>query len=245
MISPRLFRSIMSPIAGAGEPGRPPKNIFRWPQYSSFPFVLTGMDTLLPTPTPYVLPLPMAERNRKLTETIVRERGRLSSFIRRRVDDAGEAEDILQDVLFELVEAYRLPEPIEQVGAWLLRVARNRIIDRFRKKREEPLPAVWDEDGEGGDGEAGAWLERALPDPESGPEAAYRRAVLLEAIALALDELPAGPRDVFIAHELDGRSFKALAEESGVKLNTLLSWKRQAVLHLRSRLRAIDDELNF
>jgi RNA polymerase sigma factor (sigma-70 family) len=232
----------MSLIGGTGQPGGPPKNIFRRPQYLPAPFVLTGMDTLLPPPTPYALPLSMAERNHQLTETIVRERGRLGSFIRRRVADAGEAEDILQDVFFELVEAYRLPEPIEQVGAWLLRVARNRIVDRFRKKREEPLPIARDEVGEGDDE---TWLERALPDPEGGPEAAYRRAVLLEAIALALDELPAGPRDVFIAHELEGRSFKALAEESGVRLNTLLGWKRQAVLHLRSRLLAIDDELNF
>jgi len=183
----------------------------------------------------------MADQNRRLTETIRHERGRLGSFIRQRVPDPGEAEDILQDVFFELVEAYRLPKPIEQVGAWLFRVARNRIIDRFRKKREEPLPASEDPD----EGEDGYWLERALPALDSGPEAAYLRAMLLEAISAALDELPARQREVFIAHELDGRSFKDLAAESGVKVNTLLGWKRLAVLHLRSRLQPLYDELSW
>ena len=187
----------------------------------------------------------MADQNRRLSETIKRERGRLGSFIRQRVPDQGEAEDILQDVFFELVEAYRMPKPIEQVGAWLFRVARNRIIDRFRKKREEPLPhaAESTDDGEGYEG--GYWLERALPALDSGPEAVYQRAMLLEAISAALDELPAGQRDVFIAHELDGRSFKDLAAESGMNVNTLLGWKRLAVLHLRSRLQPLYDELSW
>ncbi len=178
----------------------------------------------------------MAEQNRHLTETIARERGRLGGFIRQRVPDPDEAEDILQDVFFELIEAYRLPEPIEQVGAWLFRVARNRIIDRFRKKRELPLPAAAE------DGEDDYWLEQALPDPGSGPEAAYTRAMLLEAIAVALDELPAKQREVFIAHELEGHSFKELAAQSGENLNTLLSWKRLAVKHLRLRLQPLYDE---
>lgn len=191
------------------------------------------MDTTL-TATPT-----MAEQDKRITETISRERGRLRDFIRRRVPDASEAEDILQDVFFEYVEAYRLPEPIEQVGAWLFRVARNRIIDRFRKKREVQLPeAAEDEDG-------GRWLDEVLPSSDAGPEAIYLRGVLLEELAAALGELPKEQRDVFIAHELDGRSFKELAEESGVSLNTLLARKRYAVLHLRKRLQAIYDELDI
>lgn len=154
--------------------------------------------------------------------------------------DSGEAEDILQDVFFDLVEAYRLPKPIKQVCAWLFRVARNRIVDRFRKKREEPLPgastATGDEHGD-------HWLEQALPSLDGGPEAAFARTVLLEAISVALDELPARQRDVLIAHELEGQSFKDMAARSGVNGNTLLGWKRRAVLHLRSRLQPLYDEL--
>lgn len=190
----------------------------------------------------YKLLTPMAEQNQRLTETITRERGRLGNFIHQRVPDSGEAEDILQDVFFELVEAYRLPEPIEQVGAWLFRVARNRIIDRFRKKREEPLPQNRESQE---DGEDDYWLEQALPALDSGPEASYARAMLLEAISFALDELPPRQRDVFIAHELDGLSFKDLAAQSGEKLNTLLGWKRLAVLHLRARLQPLYDELSW
>jgi RNA polymerase sigma factor (sigma-70 family) len=181
----------------------------------------------------------MTEQDKRITETISQERGRLRNFIRRRVPDANEAEDILQDVFFEYVEAYRLPEPIEQVGAWLFRVARNRIIDRFRKKREVQLPDV--QDGE----DDGRWLEEVLPSPESGPEAAYARGVLLEELTAALAELPQEQREVFIAHELDGRSFKELAAESGAGMNTLLARKRYAVLHLRARLQSIYDELDL
>ena len=190
------------------------------------------MDTTL---TPNAL---MAEQDKRITETISRERVRLKNFIRQRVPDAGEAEDILQDVFFEYVEAYRLPEPIEQVGAWLYRVARNRIIDRFRKKREEPLPELNEDDD-------GHWLDEVLPSSDAGPEAAYARGVLLEELIAALDELPKEQRDVFIAHELDGRSFKELAAESGVTLNTLLARKRYAVLHLRARLQTIYDEFDL
>lgn len=180
----------------------------------------------------------MTEQDRRITETIARERGRLGGFIRRRVPDPDAAEDILQDVFFELVAACRLPEPIEQVGAWLFRVARNRIVDRFRKQREEPLPAG------GADGDDDYWLDQALPDPDGGPEAAYTRALLLEAIAAALDELPASQREVFIAHELEGLSFKELAARGGGNVNTLLGRKRLAVLHLRSRLQPLYDELS-
>jgi len=200
------------------------------------------MDALLTPQSAYLQHPLMAEQNQSLTETISRERGRLGSFIRQRVPDSGEAEDILQDVFFELVEAYRLPEPIEQVGAWLFRVARNRIIDRFRKKREEPLPQTRDDLP---DDEHDYWLEQALPALDSGPEAAYMRAMVLEAISLALDELPDRQREVFIAHEVDGRSFKELAAESGRNVNTLLGWKRLAVLHLRARLQPLYDELSW
>jgi RNA polymerase sigma factor (sigma-70 family) len=180
----------------------------------------------------------MAEQDKRLTETISRERGQLRNFIRRRVPDAGEAEDILQDVFFEFVEAYRLPEPIEQVGAWLYRVARNRIIDRFRKKKEEPLPELSEEEDDHS-------LGIVLPSAEAGPEAAYARSVLLEELYAALEELPKEQRNVFIAHELDGRSFRELAEESGVAVNTLLARKRYAVLHLRAHLQTIYDEFNL
>ena len=199
------------------------------------------MDTTLPFQSLDPAGVLMDEQNRRISETIVRERGRLASFIRRKVSDASEAEDILQDVFFSFVELYRMPEPIEQAGAWLFRVARHRIIDRFRKKREEPLPLVLDD---GGDGSEEHWLEQALPSFDGDPETAHQRARVLEAISDALEELPVRQREVFIAHELDGMSFKELAERSGVGVNTLLGWKRQAVLHLRSRLQPIYDELS-
>jgi RNA polymerase sigma factor (sigma-70 family) len=181
----------------------------------------------------------MAERERRITETVRRERSRLRNFIRHRVADPGEAEDILQDVFYSFVEAYRLPDPIEQVGAWLYRVARNRIIDRFRKRKSEPLVEASSE----ADGEP--WLEAVLPSSNAGPEAAYARKVLLEEIYAALDDLPEQQRAVFIAHELEGQSFKMLAAESGVPVNTLLARKRYAVLHLRARLQTIYDEFDL
>jgi RNA polymerase sigma factor (sigma-70 family) len=181
----------------------------------------------------------MIEQDKRVAETVSRERGRLRNFIRRRVADPGEAEDILQEVFYALLEAYRLPEPIEQVGAWLYRVARNRIIDRFRKKKSESLPQALSEPDEE------PWLEEVLPSPEAGPEAAYARKVLLEEIYAALDELPEPQRAVFIAHELEGRSFKDLVAESGVAMNTLLARKRYAVLHLRARLQTIYDEFDL
>lgn len=179
----------------------------------------------------------MADHNQRLTDTIKREQGRLGNFIRQRVPDPGEAEDILQDVFFEFIAAYRLPTPIEQAGAWLFQVARNRIIDRFRKKREQPLPVSAD-----GDEEDEYWLEHALPALDGGPEAAYLRSVLLTALVAALEELPATQRDVFIAHELDGVSFKQMAANSGISLNTLLGRKRAAVQHLRQRLQSLYDD---
>jgi RNA polymerase sigma factor (sigma-70 family) len=179
------------------------------------------------------------EQDHRIAETIKREQSRLRNFIRSRVLDEGEAEDILQDVFYELVQAYRLMKPLEQVGAWLFRVARNRIIDRFRKRRPETLsnnPAAGEEEGE--------WFpwEDLLPSPDAGPEAAYAREVLIEEIDAALDELPEDQRAVFVAHEIEGRSFNDLAAATGLSVNTLLSRKHYAVLHLRRRLRAIYDE---
>ncbi|MFK4445939.1 RNA polymerase sigma factor (sigma-70 family) [Caballeronia udeis] len=187
---------------------------------------------------------PMIDRDSDITATVLRERTKLGNFIRRRVRDPGDAEDILQDVLHEFVQAYRLPEPIEQVSAWLFRVARNRIIDRFRKKKEQPLNETADEIG-ATDADGEYRLDLALPSHDAGPEAAYARSVLLAALQHALDELPDNQRDIFIAHEIEGRSFKELAVESGVGLNTLLARKRYAVLHLRARLQAVYDELDI
>ncbi len=181
----------------------------------------------------------MVEQEKRIAEAVTRERGRLGNFIRRRVPDVGEAEDILQDVLYEFVAAYRLPESIEQVGAWLFGVARNRIIDRFRKNREQPLPEIAGED------EDGIWLDEVLPSPDAGPEAAYAWSVLIGELYAALTELPEDQRAVFIAHELEGRSFKELAAESGTGVNTLLARKRYAVLHLRARLQTIYDEFDL
>jgi RNA polymerase sigma factor (sigma-70 family) len=178
------------------------------------------------------------DQNRRISEVIERERRRLFHFIRKRVDDQGDAEDILQDVFYELTEAYRLMKPVEQVGAWLYRVARNRIIDRFRKRR----PEAFSEISAGASEEEPLRLEDLLPSPDAGPEAAYARSVLLEELDAALEELPVQQRDVFIAHEIDGRSFKQLADETGLNINTLLSRKRYAILHLRRRLQAIYED---
>jgi RNA polymerase sigma factor (sigma-70 family) len=179
-----------------------------------------------------------AEQDQRITETVRRERTRLRNFIRRRVRDEGDAEDILQDVFSEFVEAYRLMKPIEQAGAWLFRVARNRIIDRFRRKRPEVLASDLQATNEN----EPLMLEELLPSPDGGPEAAYARALLMEEIESALDELPEEQLEVFLAHELEGRSFKEIAAETGVSVNTLLSRKRYAVLHLRKRLEAIHKE---
>jgi len=181
----------------------------------------------------------MAEQDNRLTEAIGREQGRLRNFIRRRVDDESDAEDILQDVFSELIEAYRLTKPIEQVGAWLYRVARNRIIDRFRKKKPESLSADAIQENDESDRLS---LEDLLPSPDAGPEATYARSILLEELEEALDELPEDQRKVFLAHEFEGKSFKELAAETGVSVNTLLSRKHHAVLYLRRRLQSIYEE---
>lgn len=178
----------------------------------------------LPPPAPFSMPANAP----RFTEVVKRERSRLGHFIRGQVRDAAEAEDILQDVLFEF---YAATDAIEQAGAWLFRVARNRIVDRARKKREEPLPRTDDEDGR-------SWLEENLPDPAAGPDAAYARSVLLGSIQAALQTLPPEQREVFVAHEIEGLSFADMSALWRVPQNTLLARKRYAVLALRTQLRA-------
>jgi len=167
------------------------------------------------------------DQDQRISDVVDREQSRLRRFIRRRVPDPRDAEDILQDVFSELVEANRLLMPIDHVTGWLFRVARNRITDLFRKKKPESFDETF---------------EDLLPSPDAGPEARYARHVLVDELALALEELPEEQRDVFIAHEVHGRSFKEMAAETGVSINTLLSRKRYAVLHLRERLQIIYDE---
>ncbi|HEY9402865.1 MAG TPA: sigma-70 family RNA polymerase sigma factor [Pyrinomonadaceae bacterium] len=178
------------------------------------------------------------EQDERISEVVEREQSRLRNFIRRRVPDPRDAEDILQDVFYKLVEANRMLMPIDHVAGWLFRVARNQIIDLFRRKKPESFGdiTVADEEGEL------LRLEDLLPSPDDGPEALYARTVLLEELELAFDELPDEQRRVFVAHELEGRSFREIAAETGVSVNTLLSRKRYAVLHLRRRLQDIYDE---
>jgi RNA polymerase sigma factor (sigma-70 family) len=180
----------------------------------------------------------MVQQDQQISEAIERERPRLRNFIRRRVPDQSDAEDILQEVFSELVEAYRMMKPLEQVTAWLFRVARNRITDLFRSKKREAStePAVTTEDGE-----TLQW-EDLLPASDAGPESAYARSVLLEEMDAALDELPEEQREVFVAHEFLGYSFKELAQQTGVSVSTLLSRKHYAVLHLREHLQSIYDD---
>jgi RNA polymerase sigma factor (sigma-70 family) len=172
-------------------------------------------------------------------EVVRLERARLKNFIRRRVSDERDAEDILQDVFYELVEAYRMMKPIEFASAWLYRVARNRITDLFRKKKPETLGgdlARTDTAGEP------LLVEDLLPSPDAGPDAAYARSVLIEELDSALSELPEEQRQVFVAHEIEGRSFKELAQSTGINVNTLVLRKHYAVVHLRERLEAIHNE---
>ena len=177
------------------------------------------------------------EQNQLLSQAMERDEPRLRSFIRKHVADSGDAEDVLQDVFYELLEAYRLMKPVEHVTAWLFRVARNRMIDLFRRKKvsslNEPIAA--------GDTDDVLVLEDLLPSAEAGPEAAYARNLLIDALDDALEELPPMQRDVFIAHELEGRSFKEISVDTGLSVNTLLSRKHYAVLHLRRRLQSIHE----
>jgi len=181
----------------------------------------------------------MSERDREISEVVAREQGKLKNFIRKWVVDESDVEDVLQDVFYELLEAQRLMNPLRQAGAWMYRVARNRMTDLFRRRRAEaqrhtPFDGPADEESHA--------LEEWLPSGEEGPEAAYARKLLLEVLDAALDELPPEQRTVFIAHELEGRSFKELSEASGIPVNTLLSRKHYAVLHLRKRLKSIYEE---
>jgi len=180
----------------------------------------------------------MTQQDQRISEAIKRDYSGLRAFIRKRVVDPSDAEDILQEVFYELVEAYRMMKPIEQVTAWMFRVARNRIIDLFRKRSRE-APASGTSVNEEGEELS---LAELLPSPDAGPDAAYARTVLLEALDDALDELPQEQREVFVAHELMGYSFKELAEQTGVSVNTLLSRKHYAVVHLRRRLESVYDD---
>lgn len=178
------------------------------------------------------------EQDKLISQAMERDEPRLRNFIRKHVADTGEAEDVVQEVFYELLEAYRLMKPVEHVTAWLFRVARNRMIDLFRRKKPESLnePVISSDDGDM------LLLEDLLPSAEASPEAAYARNMLLDALEDALEELPAGQREVFIAHELTGLSFKEISAETGLSVNTLLSRKRYAVLHLRRRLQSIHDD---
>lgn len=179
------------------------------------------------------------EQDQRISDVVKRDQPRLRNFIRRRVPDPRDAEDILQEVFYELVEANRLLMPIEHVTGWLFRVARNRITDLFRKKKPESLSAAI---SDGKNEDDFLQLEDLLPSPDAGPDALYARSVLLDELEFALDELPEEQREVFVGHELEGRTFKQMSAESGVGVNTLLARKRYAVLHLRERLRGIYDE---
>ncbi|MGO9437168.1 MAG: RNA polymerase sigma factor [Terracidiphilus sp.] len=180
----------------------------------------------------------MIEQDRRISEVIAEQRPRLRSFIRRRVPNDADVEDLLQEVFFELVRAHRLLMPIDYVTGWLFRVARNRITDLFRKKK----PDAFNHAAENEDGEL-LEIEDLLPSPDAGPEALYLRNALFEELEHALAELPQDQREVFVAHEIEGRSFKELSAENGVNVNTLLARKRYAVLHLRHRLQRVHDEL--
>jgi RNA polymerase sigma factor (sigma-70 family) len=173
------------------------------------------------------------EQDRLISDALERDKPRLRSFIRKHIADSNEAEDVLQDVFYELIEAYRLMKPVEHVTAWLFRVARNRMVDLFRRKKPKSLntPASAETDAD--------TLEDLLPSNDAGPDAAYARSLLLDALEEALEELPEAQREVFIAHELMGQSFKDISAETGLSVNTLLSRKRYAVLHLRQRLQSI------
>jgi len=175
------------------------------------------------------------QQDQFIAEAFERDEPRLRSFIRKRVLDTGDAEDVLQDVFYELTQAYRLMKPVEQVTAWMYRVARNRIADLFRKQKAVSLSDSIDDDAPA--------LEDLLPSPDAGPDAIYARNLLFEALDDALEELPEQQREVFIAHELLGRSFNEMSEETGTSLNTLLSRKRYAVLHLRKRLQQMNESM--
>src|SRR5215470_16550213 len=178
----------------------------------------------------------MTQQDQHISEAVNRDYAGLRSFIRKRVGDQSDAEDILQDVFYELIEAYRMMKPVELITAWLFRVARNRIIDLFRGRKREAMRSQTLSAAENGQS---LQLNDMLPSRDAGPEAAYMRKALAEELDAALDELPDEQREVFVAHELMGYSFNEIGAHTGVRVNTLLSRKHYAVLHLRERLRAI------
>ena len=182
------------------------------------------------------------EQDQRISDVVKREQARLRNFIRRRVADPGDAEDILQDVFFKLVEANRLLMPIDHVTGWLFRVARNAITDLFRKKRPTNFSDAVVMSGGPEEEDEEPQFEDLLPSPEAGPDALYARNLLLEELVAAVSELPEEQRSVFLAHEVEGRSFNEISAATGVSVNTLLSRKRYAVLHLRERLQAVYDE---
>ena len=175
-----------------------------------------------------------AEQDQHISWAFETERGRLLAFIRGRIPDEIDAEDLLQDVFFELIEAYRLMKPIAHAGAWMMQVARNRIIDLFRRGRREIV-----------EDDAGRMLADLLPSPDAGPDALFARGVLSAEIEAALGELPPNQRQVFLAHEIEGRSFAEISTQTGVSVNTLISRKHYAVKRLRSRLRRIYEEAGY
>ena len=207
---------------------RGPIRLYMWMEHVNAIRLVSGGQTV-------------SEQDRHLAETFEREARKLRNFIRRRVPDELDAEDILQDVFSELIEAYRLMKPVAHTGAWLFQVARNRITDLFRARSVRPAIAEGREGSE--DGER-LFTPDLLPSPSEGPDAAYARSILLAEIENALDELPASQREVFIAHEIEGRSFKELSERTGVSVSTLLSRKHYAVKFLRRRLQTIYDEMD-
>jgi len=219
------------------------ENIFISLQYLRFSNVFLGMADQHKL-TPQEQHPPYRRTHHVVTEAVLRFGKNLGHFISRRVADPTDAEDILQEVFFELVEVIELGETVEQVSAWLYRVARFRIIDRFRKKKEQSLDALTDDmEGAKADGDEDYHLDLMLPSPQEGPDAALARKVVLQELQLAIDALPDLQREVFIAHELEGQSFKEMAVETGIPINTLLARKRYAVLALRQRLQGIYDEL--
>jgi RNA polymerase sigma factor (sigma-70 family) len=189
------------------------------------------LENNLRTTQHYLAQRDMTQQDSVITDTFNKEKAKLRNFIRKSVPNAGDADDILQDVFYEFVSAYRLPEPLEQVGAWLYRVAKNRIVDRFRKQKHEVV-LTQDDDKDA------LWLEAILSIETETPASIFERKMLVEHVIATLNLLPAEQRQVFIAHELDGKSFKQIAAESGVAINTLLARKRYAVTFLQEQLHA-------
>jgi RNA polymerase sigma factor (sigma-70 family) len=184
--------------------------------------------------------LTMAQmKNEKIAEVVHKDRAKLLSFIRKRVSDKDDAEDILQDVFYQLTQAYDMIGSLDKVTSWMYTVARNKITDLYRKKKPEPFKSTYQ-----GDEEESLSMENLLPALGNTPEDAFFKSVIWDAITEALDELPIEQREVFVKNEFEDISFKELSAMTGVSVNTLLSRKRYAVLHLRARLKSLYEELN-